>query len=336
MSRAGLIMTAVQTLSVAGTRPSCGSTAGSIGISRRSAMAGWRSCCAPASCGSTAGAPRRVSGSSPGQIVRIPPLPDDAAPPAAAAEVSRRRRQDAARRGPAHGRRRHRPQQAARPAGAGRHRPDAPSRRHARRAEVRCRGAAAPGAPARQGHQRRAAARPHGARGRQAHRRVPQPRGAQMLLGAGGRRAQAGQGPDRRAAGQAAGRDSASAWRSTRTRASHAITWYRVVASAYKKAAWLELEPRTGRTHQLRAHCALLGTPIQGDALYGGDVDMLSRRRASARSCTCTHAPSSSRIRAPAPCRSRRPCRRIWCRASSCSASIAMPAGPPFAAFDEE
>ena len=49
-----------------------------------------------------------------------------------------------------------------------------------------------------------------------------------------------------------------------------AITYYRVVDAAGNRAAWLELEPHTGRTHQLRAHCVLLGTPIQGDGKYGG------------------------------------------------------------------
>jgi len=32
---------------------------------------------------------------------------------------------------------------------------------------------------------------------------------------------------------------------------------------------WLELEPLTGRTHQLRVHCAEMGWPILGDAVYG-------------------------------------------------------------------
>ncbi|MBL8669382.1 MAG: RNA pseudouridine synthase [Alphaproteobacteria bacterium] len=33
--------------------------------------------------------------------------------------------------------------------------------------------------------------------------------------------------------------------------------------------AWLELSPRTGRTHQVRVHCALMGCPILGDPVYG-------------------------------------------------------------------
>jgi tRNA pseudouridine32 synthase/23S rRNA pseudouridine746 synthase len=33
--------------------------------------------------------------------------------------------------------------------------------------------------------------------------------------------------------------------------------------------AWMELQPVTGRTHQLRVHAAAMGWPIVGDAVYG-------------------------------------------------------------------
>lgn len=36
------------------------------------------------------------------------------------------------------------------------------------------------------------------------------------------------------------------------------------------KLTWLALEPLTGRTHQLRVHCAEMGWPIVGDNIYGG------------------------------------------------------------------
>lgn len=40
-----------------------------------------------------------------------------------------------------------------------------------------------------------------------------------------------------------------------------------------KPLAWLALEPLTGRTHQLRVHCATKGFPILGDAIYGAPRD---------------------------------------------------------------
>lgn len=54
-----------------------------------------------------------------------------------------------------------------------------------------------------------------------------------------------------------------------------AVTAYRMVDHAGRRAAWLALEPLTGRTHQLRVHCALLGTPILGDGKYGGSAAFL-------------------------------------------------------------
>ena len=49
-----------------------------------------------------------------------------------------------------------------------------------------------------------------------------------------------------------------------------ARTRYRLIDRAGNRAAWVELQPMTGRTHQLRAHMAAIGHPIVGDAKYGG------------------------------------------------------------------
>jgi len=49
-----------------------------------------------------------------------------------------------------------------------------------------------------------------------------------------------------------------------------AKTRFRMIDHAGNRAAWVELQPLTGRTHQLRAHMAAIGHPIVGDAKYGG------------------------------------------------------------------
>ncbi|MEO0440753.1 MAG: RluA family pseudouridine synthase [Pseudomonadota bacterium] len=45
---------------------------------------------------------------------------------------------------------------------------------------------------------------------------------------------------------------------------------YRIIERAGNRACWVELQPFTGRTHQLRVHMAAIGHPIVGDGKYGG------------------------------------------------------------------
>ena len=51
---------------------------------------------------------------------------------------------------------------------------------------------------------------------------------------------------------------------------------YRVIERAGNSAAWVELQPLTGRTHQLRVHMAAIGHPIVGDGKYGGKSAFLT------------------------------------------------------------
>ena len=55
-----------------------------------------------------------------------------------------------------------------------------------------------------------------------------------------------------------------------------ARTRYRVIDRAGNRAAWVELQPLTGRTHQLRVHLAAIGHPIVGDGKYGGQDAFLT------------------------------------------------------------
>jgi 23S rRNA pseudouridine955/2504/2580 synthase len=92
-----------------------------------------------------------------------------------------------------------------------------------------------------------------------------------------------------------------------------AITYYRVIDQAGDRASWLALLPLTGRTHQLRAHCAALGTPILGDGKYGGNAAQLPggaaahRLHLHARSLEIPHpAGGTLRVTAPLPPHMRR------------------------------
>jgi 23S rRNA pseudouridine955/2504/2580 synthase len=55
-----------------------------------------------------------------------------------------------------------------------------------------------------------------------------------------------------------------------------AKTRWKVIDRAGNRAAWVELQPLTGRTHQLRAHVAAIGHPILGDGKYGGQDAFLT------------------------------------------------------------
>lgn len=50
-----------------------------------------------------------------------------------------------------------------------------------------------------------------------------------------------------------------------------ALTDWRLLGSN-GKLSWLELHPRTGRMHQIRAHCAYFGMPLLGDPIYGAQM----------------------------------------------------------------
>jgi len=76
-------------------------------------------------------------------------------------------------------------------------------------------------------------------------------------------------------------RTSGRAWRMVADDAApQAITDFKVLGRA-GGSAWVEFSPRTGRTHQIRAHAAHLGCPILGDDVYGaggGPLMLLARR----------------------------------------------------------
>ena len=56
---------------------------------------------------------------------------------------------------------------------------------------------------------------------------------------------------------------------STASRKSRTAVTIWVVRERFRGAALLEIDLKTGRTHQIRVHCAAMGHPILGDGVYG-------------------------------------------------------------------
>ena len=55
-----------------------------------------------------------------------------------------------------------------------------------------------------------------------------------------------------------------------------AKTRYRVIERAAGRAGWVEFQPLTGRTHQIRVHAAAIGHSLVGDGKYGGKESYLT------------------------------------------------------------
>jgi 23S rRNA-/tRNA-specific pseudouridylate synthase len=80
----------------------------------------------------------------------------------------------------------------------------------------------------------------------------------------------------------------------------HAVTEYRVLGSADGRS-WLELHPKTGRTHQIRVHCAALGCPVIGDPTYGDPAGERLHLHARAISIPLYPARPAIQVSAPVP-----------------------------------
>lgn len=80
-----------------------------------------------------------------------------------------------------------------------------------------------------------------------------------------------------------------------------ALTHFKVLGET-EDASWLELKPQTGRTHQLRVHCAALGNPILGDRIYGAlDDESQLHLHAYSIEIPLYYKKSSIEIKAPPP-----------------------------------
>lgn len=78
-----------------------------------------------------------------------------------------------------------------------------------------------------------------------------------------------------------------------------AITSYKLLHQGVDHSL-MECRPKTGRTHQIRVHCAHLGNPILGDKLYGGGAHRWPRQALHAHALSFRH-PNGERMTFKSP-----------------------------------
>ena len=79
-----------------------------------------------------------------------------------------------------------------------------------------------------------------------------------------------------------------------------AMTEYRTLR-AVEGIVWLELKPKSGRTHQIRVHCASLGCPVLGDPVYGNETQLAMPLHLYARAITVPLYANKPPVAAEAP-----------------------------------
>jgi 23S rRNA pseudouridine1911/1915/1917 synthase len=79
-----------------------------------------------------------------------------------------------------------------------------------------------------------------------------------------------------------------------------AQTTYRVLAES-PTHSWVEVRPRTGRTHQIRVHLAAIGHPVIGDTVYGRKDRAIGRTALHAWRLAFDHPGTGGRVRFEAP-----------------------------------
>ncbi len=81
-----------------------------------------------------------------------------------------------------------------------------------------------------------------------------------------------------------------------------AVTHYHVLGGNAQYAL-LELRLETGRTHQIRVHCASIGYPLIGDGLYGGDCTLLQAQALHCGQLSFPDCMTGEQVRLTSPCR---------------------------------